>query len=314
MKRKRSRVARRRLHIILIGIAVAAAAFFGLFYTTDMEITGNSRYTDAQIRSMVQKDPLCRNTVLMSLFHGTVQVDAPLISDIQVSYVTRNKLRITVSEKYPIGYIQLNGTNYYFDKDGVVLEALQPGDVSSGERADSAASSSSVSGAVPSEAAVSRSDGSTGQAQISAVTPEPAAASSQGAAGAASDAQNGSTGYAPALTDVPLIEGLGATKAASGETLEVPDDSVFQKILALTKLIDKFDIQPDRVVLDESLNMTLYYGNVRVSLGSDEYLEEKMTRAAAILPQLGGMSGELHLENYSNTTQNIIFDSDAAQS
>ena len=107
MKKKRSRVVRRRIHIVLIGIVAAAAAFFGLFYTTDMEITGNSRYTDAQIRSMVQTDPLCRNTVLMSLLHRTVRVDAPLISSVRVSFVTRNRLRITVSEKYPVGYISL---------------------------------------------------------------------------------------------------------------------------------------------------------------------------------------------------------------
>jgi hypothetical protein len=313
MKKKRSRVARRRLHLILIGIAVAAAAFFGLFYTTDMEISGNSRYTDEQIRSMIQSDPLSWNTVLMSLLHRTVHVDAPLISSIQVSFVTRNRLRITVNEKYPIGYLQLDGTNYYFDKDGVVIETTSS-DGSSVGGTDTSSSFSSSS-AQPSEAAEQQtvSGSSSQQAEITAVTPEPAVAGSQEESATEADTGNGSESYAPALSDVPLIEGLGAAQAAEGEKLAVKDDSVFTQILALTKLIDKFDIPPDKVVLDESLNMTLYYGDVRINLGSDDYLEEKMTRAAAILPQLGGMSGELHLENYSSDTQNIIFDSDSTQ-
>lgn len=308
MKKKRSRVVRRRIHIVLIGIVAAAAAFFGLFYTTDMEITGNSRYTDAQIRSMVQTDPLCRNTVLMSLLHRTVRVDAPLISSVRVSFVTRNRLRITVSEKYPVGYISLDGNNYYFDKDGIVLERTD-GDGTSSDPAASDGTSSGGSVAASSSA----SSPSAAAAGISAVTPVPTVAASEESGTKKTDTGNGGESYAPALSDVPLIEGLGVTEASEGETLAVKDDSVFTQILALTKLIDKFDIRPDRVVLDENLNMTLYYGNVRINLGSDDYLEEKMTRTAAILPQLGGMSGELHLENYSADTQNIIFDSDSAQ-
>lgn len=299
MKGKRSRVARRRLHIILICVVIAVAVFFGLFYTTEIEVEGNSRYTDDQIREMVTGDPLSRNTVLMSLFRKNIQVDAPLISGIRVTYVSRNKIRLTVSEKYPIGYLQLNGKNYYFDKDGVVLETTDS-DGSTSISAESVSSSDSSVTASSAEIPEAVQSGAAADTDTSGTSAD-------------SEQTGGSTDFSPALTDVPLITGLGVTQAEEGQKLDVKDDSVFSQILSLTKLIDKFDIQPDRVELDDSLQMTLYYGNVRVNLGSDENLEEKMTRAAAILPQLGGMSGELHLENYSSDTQNIIFDSDETE-
>ena len=40
---------------------------------------------------------------------------------------------------------------------------------------------------------------------------------------------------------------------------------------------------------------------------SESLLDEKMSRAAAILPQLEGMEGVLHLETWSPGTVNIVF-------
>ena len=42
------------------------------------------------------------------------------------------------------------------------------------------------------------------------------------------------------------------------------------------------------------------YDTVRILLGTDTALEEKMTRVAAILPSLSGLSGELHMEDYKD--------------
>ena len=56
--------------------------------------------------------------------------------------------------------------------------------------------------------------------------------------------------------------------------------------------------------------MTLHYEDVRIQIGGDMLLEEKVSRVAAILPELEGLSGVLHLEDYAKDTQNIIFDRD----
>lgn len=69
---------------------------------------------------------------------------------------------------------------------------------------------------------------------------------------------------------------------------------------------------PDRIVFDAK-NISLYYGQVEVMLGEDYLLEEKMNRASAILPQLDGMEGILHLEDYEKGTENIIFEKECGR-
>jgi cell division septal protein FtsQ len=324
----RRRIVQRRFRFALIGVIAALAIFTGLFYTTGIEVTGNSRYTDDQIRSMVKQNPLYRNTVLMPLLSGTVHTDAALITKLTVERKDRNTLLVKVTEKYPVGAIELANIRYYFDKDGVVIETSGQDEDGSGITDQSAATSGSGTavGGEPSgngdssTASGSGADGNSedddSQAAIQAQSIEENDAQSaiQTVTSASAAADDGSTkkteSFLPSLEDVPLITGLGVTEAKEGEKLKVADDSVFDQILSLVKVLNKLDLQPDSVELDDDLNMTLHFGQIRVVLGSDELLEEKMTRAAAILPQLGGMSGVLHLETYTGATQNIIFDTD----
>ena len=43
---------------------------------------------------------------------------------------------------------------------------------------------------------------------------------------------------------------------------------------------------------------------------TDTALEEKMTRVAAILPSLSGLSGELHMEDYKDGDSSFVFSKD----
>jgi cell division protein FtsQ len=45
-------------------------------------------------------------------------------------------------------------------------------------------------------------------------------------------------------------------------------------------------------------------------MGSEELLTQKVARIAKILPSLDGMSGVLHMENWTEETTNIVFDRD----
>jgi len=116
------------------------------------------------------------------------------------------------------------------------------------------------------------------------------------------------TEFRPAVKDVPMVTGLTEEPLKVGQTIKTEDDAIFQTLLALSKLISRFDIKPDSIELDGNYNMTLHYGEVVAALGRDNLLEEKMSRIAAILPQLNGMAGTLHLENFSEDTVNIVFD------
>ena len=280
--RKASKKTRRMIRWSVAGVVVLALLlFWGLFYITEVEVVGNTRYTEKEVENMALEGFFAHNSVLLSTFQGHINLDdIPFMESVDVEYLNRNKIRLHVNEKQPIGYVRQEDMDYYFDKDGLVLEALSAAESQSTDDSNSPAAGSA---------------GEDGQAE---------------SGGAMSGSKTDTTAFRPALTDVPLITGLNYESVAVGEILPVEDPSVFNTILALTRMIDKYEIQPDSVEFAGNQSMTLNYGQVRISLGTDSYLEEKMTRVAAILPKLSGMSGVLHLEDFTDDTQNIIFDQD----
>ena len=52
-------------------------------------------------------------------------------------------------------------------------------------------------------------------------------------------------------------------------------------------------------------------GRVTVLLGKDIYMEEKLSELKDLLPNLDGLSGTLHLEEYDSTKDSIIFTKDS---
>ena len=99
------------------------------------------------------------------------------------------------------------------------------------------------------------------------------------------------------LENIPNVEGLKLDKVGVGEKIPGLDKSSLSLILSVTKMLEKGDEKPDRLVLDEKGQLVLYYGKVEARMGSDKNMDEKMSRLLGIIPQLGGMEGVLHLEN-----------------
>ncbi|MDY5113850.1 MAG: hypothetical protein SPE66_09095 [Bilifractor sp.] len=403
-KKKRERIRRKKLRITLAavgGLLVCFVIFIGVFYVPDRnaEVTGSSRYTEKEIREMVFGGFADRNSLYLCYVRKTIKPEnAPFISSIHVEYTGHSSVRLVVNENSPVGYVQQDGINYYFDANGIVLEAVKDDNPTSDEEetesvvSSSAVSSSSVSSSSVSSSGTQKTDykslgltatlvdlngdgvpetdadgnwlvDTDGDGMVDQTTSgvglididgdgvpditqtdydnakaakeeekkEKAQASAAAAAdSSASQTENGSdvlqavstgssesaggssadTEYHPALTDVTRIIGLTDKKLTVGKAVPVSDNSVFSTIQALSRLISKFGIRPDKIVFDKDQNITLYYndGKVKILLGQDTLLEDKMTKAAAILPQLSGMEGTLHLESYTEDTVNIIFD------
>lgn len=110
------------------------------------------------------------------------------------------------------------------------------------------------------------------------------------------------------LEGVPYIEGLSFDHVVLKDKLPIDNDEIFNTILSLSRMISKNEIEPDRILLDKKYNITLYYGDVEVTMGEDTYLEEKITHLSAILPYLEGKKGKLHLENITNEAKNVTFE------
>lgn len=108
---------------------------------------------------------------------------------------------------------------------------------------------------------------------------------------------------------IPQVTGVKFDHVVLYEPLPVEDASIFQQILSITQMLSKYEITADKIYFNEDDSVTLYFGDVRVRLGSSDY-EEKVMRLPYILPRLEGESGVLKLENYTEESGNITFERD----
>ncbi len=109
---------------------------------------------------------------------------------------------------------------------------------------------------------------------------------------------------------IPLVTGLSFDHVVLYEPLPVEDEAIFTSILNITQLVNKHELRIDRIYFGIDNTLTLYFGDVKVALGSPEDLDEKIMELQYMLPQLEGMSGTLRMENYTEDKKNIAFEPD----
>lgn len=111
-----------------------------------------------------------------------------------------------------------------------------------------------------------------------------------------------------ATKGIPEVCGLKFDHAVLYQVLPVEDDSIFQNILTITKLLNKYQVECDKIYFDRDYNVTLYYGNIKVYIGKMDYLDEKLMQLPLILPDIAGQKGVLNLQNYSSQNTAITFE------
>lgn len=109
---------------------------------------------------------------------------------------------------------------------------------------------------------------------------------------------------------IPMVSGLHFDHVILYEKLPVEDDTIFQNILMITQLLNKYDVIADKIYFDDEYHVTLSYNKVKVMLGEMNNLDEKMMQLPYILPELEGKSGTLDMENYTEGKANISFQKD----
>ena len=107
---------------------------------------------------------------------------------------------------------------------------------------------------------------------------------------------------------IPQVTGLSFDHIVLHEKLPVENDQIFQNILTITKLLNKYDILCDRIQFDSSYNVTLGYGGVKVTIGALDNLDEKLMQLPQILPSLAGEKGTLDLQNYTADRKSVSFE------
>lgn len=110
------------------------------------------------------------------------------------------------------------------------------------------------------------------------------------------------------IKGVPKITGISCDTVVLYEKLPLENEAILNRLLSLTQILKKYDLSPENIHYDSAENPVLIYGSIEVVVGSDDYLTQKIARLSAILPQLSGLSGTLHLDTWTPDTTDIVFD------
>ena len=100
------------------------------------------------------------------------------------------------------------------------------------------------------------------------------------------------------LPGIPKITGLKFSKVSLYKTLPVEDKAVFQDILNLSSALKVENLDCDHIDYGSMSNATLYIGEIKVLLGNNEDMEQKLASLKDILPALSGRKGTLDLSKY----------------
>lgn len=107
---------------------------------------------------------------------------------------------------------------------------------------------------------------------------------------------------------VPQITGLEFNRIVVGEPLPVENPDVFDSILNITKLLEKYELVSEKIYFSRSGDVTLYFGSVKVALGSDmSKVEDKLMLLPSFLPSLTGKSGTLQMQSYDENGGKYTF-------
>ena len=107
---------------------------------------------------------------------------------------------------------------------------------------------------------------------------------------------------------IPQVTGLDFDHIILHEKLPVENDQIFQNILTITKLLNKYDVLCDKIQFDSNYNVILGYSTVKVRIGPMENLDEKLMQLPQILPSLAGEKGTLDLQNYTADRKSVSFE------
>lgn len=109
---------------------------------------------------------------------------------------------------------------------------------------------------------------------------------------------------------VPLVTGLSFDSVILYETLPVTNKEVFQTILTISQLYEKYEMEAELIQFTSGGNIIVYTGNIKASMGKGDNIDDKVMTLASIMPKLSDQSGTVKLENYTKDTKNIIFKPD----
>lgn len=109
------------------------------------------------------------------------------------------------------------------------------------------------------------------------------------------------------IEDVPMVKGLECDEVVLYDKLPI-ESTQLKQLLTLTQTLKRNDLIPDTISYTDKKEAIVYYGNIRIELGTIENLTQKVSCITGILPKLDGLAGTLHLEDWSEENTNYVFE------
>lgn len=107
---------------------------------------------------------------------------------------------------------------------------------------------------------------------------------------------------------LPQLNGITAKKASVGKVIPSVDESDRKTIASVFQYLKTYNISVTSVTFAENGEISAQYADITLNLGTRSDLKNKIARLPYILPQLEGMTGTLHLENWTQENTDIIFE------
>ncbi len=107
---------------------------------------------------------------------------------------------------------------------------------------------------------------------------------------------------------IPQVTGLSFDHVILHEPLPVERPEVFDEVLNITQQLERYSMSADRIYFDTDYQVTLMFGEAKVALGDDQYIDEKIMKLQYILPDLIGKEGTLNMREYSEDTRSYTFE------
>lgn len=109
------------------------------------------------------------------------------------------------------------------------------------------------------------------------------------------------------LSDIPVLLGANIGESVVGEYLAIPQNQR-NNLCDILKTLSNLNITPSSIKFDKDGTGGFSIGEVFVDLGVLTNVKEKCQRLPQILPEIQGINGTLHLEEWSRQNTDIVFE------
>lgn len=110
--------------------------------------------------------------------------------------------------------------------------------------------------------------------------------------------------------DVPMIYGMTIDEPVINQKLPAVNAAQLSTMLSVAALVGESPVIVDSITFDENNNISLASGGLKVDLGQNEYLEEKISYLSYVYDEVRGKKGTLIMSSFTGKNDDIVFASD----